>query len=245
MKKTLTVMTLLAGAMAAYSQGLVNSLDYGSSFEAHIYNVQTSAPTGNVTAYTTVYGGYTSGTEYTGNVSNDQPAADSGNAVYNTGTALTGSGFDAQLLGAANTGDALSTLSTLGNIYNFYTLPGLQGLFSGGNTTTIPGSTPGTVAEGGNGATIALAVWANSGAEGSATTLRQAQQDGYAWGISQPANVSATGGVPPTGLPVVPPPMVGVDSFSLGGSLEEVVPEPSTIVLGLMSASALLFRRRK
>ncbi len=231
-------MTLLAGAVAVYSQGTVNMVDYGSSYTFHVYSGQTTQPAGNVTAYTSTYGGYTAGIEYSGNVSNDEPPASAGNAVYNTGTALSGSGFDVQLLGAAYTGDALSSLATLGTVYHFYTTASFPGQISGGGNVAIPGSTPGSASQGGNGATIALAAWVNTGANGAATTLAAAQADGYDWGISQVVNIAATGGVssPPT-----IPPFLGIESFSLTMS----VPEPSTIALGVMGVSALLFRRRK
>jgi hypothetical protein len=239
MKKTLTVMTLLAGAVAGYAQGVVSMQDYGTAYEYHVYGPQTTAPTGAVTSYTTSYGGYASGLEYMGNVSNDQPTASEGTAVYNTGTALSGTGYDAQLLGAANTGDMLSSLSTLGSVYHFQTSPAALGwVNASGDTTAIPNSTPGTAAEGGNGATIALAAWDNTGADGAAATLLAAQQDGYAWGISEVVNIAATGGAssPPT-----TPPTLGIESFSIAVP----APEPSTIALGVMGVSALLFHRRK
>ncbi len=236
MKKTLTLVTLLAGAVAGYSQGTVSETDYGTSFQFHVYNNQTAVPQGNTTAYTVTFGGYTSGTEYYGNVSNDKPTGNSGNAVYNTGTVLSGTGFDAQLLGAAYTGDALSALSTIGSVIHFTS----TGLVTGGVTTGIPGSTPGTVANGGTGGTIALAAWANTGSLGAATSLATAQADGYNWGISQVISIASLGGTPPTGTPVTPP-YLGIDSFSIA----QTVPEPSTIALAVMGASALLFRRRK
>jgi hypothetical protein len=243
MKKTLTAITLLAGAVAGYSQGTVAVADYGeSSFIIHIYAPQTSAPTGNVTTAVMTYGGHTSGTEYMGNVSNDKPTASAGNAVYNTGSALSGTAYDLQLLGANNTGDALSALSTLGTPTTFYTSTTLAGTFKGSVSTPIPGSVPGPATDSppGTGATVALAAWATTGPDGTASTLAAAQADGYAWGISALGNVFATGGnsSPPTSAPFLP---TSIESFSIAVS----APEPSTIALGVIGASALLFRRRK
>jgi hypothetical protein len=241
MKKTLTFVTLLAGAVAAYSQGTVNTVDYGSSYTFHVYNNQTTAPTGSVTAYTVTYNGFISGTEYYGNVSNDKPTANKGNAVYDTGTALSGAGFDAQLLAAPNTGDSLSALSTLGGVLHYYTSATLIGTVTAGTTTTIPApALPGPASEGGTGGTVALAAWVNSGTLGAAATLLQAQEDNYAWGISPLSSIASLGGTPAGYTPVTPP-TIGIDSFSIALP----VPEPSTIALAVMGASALLFRRRK
>lgn len=51
---------------------------------------------------------------------------------------------------------------------------------------------------------------------------------------------TATGG---GGTPPGPPlPMIGLTAFSVAGT---VIPEPSTIALGMLGAAALMFRRRK
>lgn len=233
MKKTLVTVALLAGAVSGYSQGAVSMTDYGSSYLYHVYGVQPAAPTGNVTTDVVTYGGYTT-TEYQGNVSSDKPTSAQNTGVYSTGTALSGTAFDAQLLGLTGTGDSLSSLLPLGSVFNF-TTAGL--LNASGKAVTIPNSQPGSAAQGGTGATIALAAWAANGVDGAATSLSAAQADGYAWGISDVVSIAALGG---SSSPPTTNPTIGITSFSLGS-----VPEPSTIALGVMGASALLFRRRK
>ena len=61
----------------------------------------------------------------------------------------------------------------------------------------------------------------------------------YTWGVSEMVTTTlATGGEPPGNLPFGP---TGLTDFSLVA----VIPEPSTIALGVMGTSALLLRRRK
>jgi hypothetical protein len=60
-------------------------------------------------------------------------------------------------------------------------------------------------------------------------------------GESAPVNIAGLGGVNPTTGAIVPTPdLSGLQSFNL-----RVVPEPSTIALGVLGAAALLYRRRK
>jgi hypothetical protein len=56
-------------------------------------------------------------------------------------------------------------------------------------------------------------------------------------GESAPVTVSL-GGTPPGGAPLPPAALAGLQGFQL-------VPEPSTIALGILGAAALLLRRRK
>jgi hypothetical protein len=66
------------------------------------------------------------------------------------------------------------------------------------------------------------------------TTWDAARANNRGWGESQPVNVTLTG------APATPAPMVGLQGFSL-------VPEPSTIALGILGGLGTLFlmRRRK
>jgi len=57
-------------------------------------------------------------------------------------------------------------------------------------------------------------------------------------GESADFTVAGLGGQPASGPPLTPPNLNGLQSFAL-------VPEPSTIALGVLGAAALLIRRRK
>jgi hypothetical protein len=87
---------------------------------------------------------------------------------------------------------------------------------------TVPGFAPGTAA------TVIVRAW--QGADYATATVR---------GESAALTISALGGVnPQTGAIVPTPDLAGLVSFTL-------VPEPSTIALGVLGAAALLYRRRK
>jgi hypothetical protein len=89
---------------------------------------------------------------------------------------------------------------------------------------TVPG-----IAAGGQ-ATIVLRAW-----EGA--SFDAARTGGGLWGESSPITISL-GGTPATGAPLPDAPLAGLQGFTL-------VPEPSTMALGLLGAAALLYRRRK
>jgi hypothetical protein len=236
MKKTITAIALLAGAVTGYSQGQMTFLmDNSGNYEQAIYNVQGGT-------YLVTYGGMTV-METVGSSSIDKA---SGTTVYTApglgGTTASGTAYDAQLLLGNGSGDSIAQLSAIGGILNFYTGVANQGFAKSSATITVGGSA-------GQNVTVATAAWAvNSGGDkGAANTLAAAISDalldsgeagngGYAWGISQTGNVTlATGANPAASMPT------SVESFSLGQS----VPEPSTIALGVIGMSALLFRRRK
>jgi len=239
MKKTLTAITLLAGAVCGYSQAELNfqTAETGS-FVQSIYNqnVQNTAVAVTYNGYTVYENqGSTSGSATT-------PAqTPTGTTVYN-GAGLSGSGYTALLLGATGTGDALSQLQPLlnatGNLatLSFSTAATKAGLGQGTDTTfgsaTATSATP---------MTIAIAAWNNEG--GTVTTLLAAQEADVAnsdpWGISELANITAT--VTPTPAAA----MSTASNLNLSFNLGTEVPEPSTIALGVMGVSALLFRRRK
>jgi hypothetical protein len=226
MKKTLIIAALLAGAVSVYSQGQVDFYNFSaagtplSTLHAQIFNISTATTT------TVTYNGYTVNEEM-GDVAAGVPA---GNSVY-SGAALQNSaittGFSAQMLASTAASDTLADLSPVGTVMSFYTTAAGAGYLKGVQVVSIAG---GTVA------TIAIAAWQNTGVSGPAATLVAAQADGYAWGISDLANDPlAVSPATPTAMPT------SIESFSIGLS----VPEPSTIALGVMGASALLFRRRK
>jgi hypothetical protein len=153
----------------------------------------------------------------------------SGNtASYTSGTKLSGTAYSIQVLCGTGNGDTLAQLTPQGSTSGFNT-GGFAGLFSATVTDTMASTPAGP-------ATIALAAWQNTGTSGSALTLAAAQADNYAWGISTLANISLVAS--PTTPPAIP---AGVQSFSLGSA----TPEPSTIALGVIGASAFLMRLRR
>jgi hypothetical protein len=237
MKKTLTVITLLAGAVAGYSQ-TVTFADYSQPgyMEQQVFNTQAVQPAGSTPEQVTM-GGSTI-LEYLGSTSVDTSP---GTVVF-AGTAFSGNSFDAQVLAGAGAGDAVNTLTTLGAVEHFYTVAGTSlGMFKGNQTLTVP-------VDAGENVTVAFAAWTvnATGLLGSATTLAEAQTDtlsgdaGYAWGVSTTANLIAATGA--ENSPLMPE---SIEGFAVGTEYIGGLPEPSTIALGVMGASALLFRRRK
>jgi len=224
MKKTLILGALLAGAIGANAQGTVNFADEVNGFTMHIYGPQAS------------------GLSTSGNAENDVPA---GSTVYDAGSMVGGSGtgtglgngknVSVELYAAPGLGDAPSSLSAVSQ----YT--GTAGVKAGAIGLFIPnaiaGSDPGIPGTSAGTATVALAAWFNGG--GAYNSLAAAQAANQDWGMSSTANINGLGGVSVGGAPPPTPPAIGVQSFALSG-----VPEPSTIALGIMGASAFLLRRR-
>jgi hypothetical protein len=234
MKKTLTVITLLAGATAGYSQTAIFA-DYAQAgyMVQQVFNTQASQPAGS-TAVQVTMGGSTI-LEYQGSTAADSAA---GTVVF-TGP-LSGTTYDAQILTGTGWNDAVNTLSPLGAVEHFYTVAGTDiGLFKGSQVLTVP-------VDANNEFTVAFAAWTvnTTGSAGAATTLAAAQADeaagdpGYFWGVSTTANMTAA-----TGSELSPKLPESIEGMALG--TEVTIPEPSTIALGVMGASALLFRRRK
>jgi len=230
MKKTLTIVALLAGAVSGYSQGNVYFYNFetegGSTLKQAIYNVQ---PTANDN-YSVTYNDYTVSEEL-GSTSGSTETP-KGTTVYSgsglLGTGSTAQGFTAQLYASGIPNDTLGDLQPVGSAEAFYTGPTSAAGYLNGFWSDFVAS--GTVA------TVAIAAWQTTGTAGAATSLAVAQADGYAWGFSNLANDAlAVAPANPTPMPTT------IESFSLGQS----IPEPSTIALGVMGVSALLFRRRK
>jgi hypothetical protein len=236
MKKALTVMALLAGAASVYSQGQVSLVDYGSTTSIQVFNSQ------SVAASTTSisYGGY-NGQEEMGNSANPNLFAP-GTTSYAAGSAL-GTGYSIQLLAAAGTGDAISSLVANGPVVTtWYTAAGgdpttgFNGLWLSGANATISGVGVGS------GATVAIAAWNNEagtvGSLGAAQAANAAAPGSDPWGISATGNIASLGG-PGGGTPS------SIPGSITGFSLVAGVPEPSTIALGVIGASAFLMRLRR
>lgn len=147
-----------------------------------------------------------------------------------------GSDWTVALYGAAGANAPAATLLPLGITATF--ADGVSDATAGTWYTTANAAVPGTV-EGGS-ATVQLYAWYNAG--GTITTYAQALLDNVPTGMSAVGNVASLGGTPVGGgTPVVPATIPG----TLGNFAVTVAPEPSTIALGVMGASAFLMRLRR
>jgi len=229
MKKTLILGAMLAGAVGAQAQGTVAFSDGAGGFEIHIYAPQAASP----------------GTEVQGNAGNDQP---SGSTTYDAGSAIGGSGtgtgygngnnVSVELYGLTGAGDSLASVQA-NPLSQYVGHAGTKSAAAAGLfVDTFSGTDPGIPNTSGGVATVALAAWWNPG--GAYPTIGAAQAAGQAYGWSDTATITALGG---TGSPPAPnPSLAGLTSFSLISVTTS--PEPSTIALGIMGASAFLARRR-
>jgi len=220
-------MSLLAGATLGYSQGVVNWSDYQPANNS----VTPALPAFLIT----VWGPGTETPGTSGPVNNTSGDLPAGNATY-SGAALSGSAFEVGLYvdtsAAAVQADILSGTPTA-------TAPFLTGSdaggwdFSGGFNATVPTLASGTAVFAG------LAAWSTAD---SATSYAMALSQGVATGFEVSTGTTTLGG---GGSPPATPGTlagIGIQDFQLSTT---TIPEPSTIALGVMGASALLFRRRK
>jgi len=167
-----------------------------------------------------------------------------GHAVGGTGTSGTTDGADwtVELYGAAGSSVALASLvpAVLAGTTSTAvtaTLAGVGGAYLGQWNSGAIGDITGTVP--GGPATVAVAAWYNNGGTITSITAAQNASPAFANGFSATGNVT-TGGAPnlPAALPVL-----GNGIISTVGNVG--TPEPSTIALGVMGASAFLMRLRK
>jgi hypothetical protein len=269
MKKTLLTVALLAGTISAYSQGTVVFSDGDTDMTIHIFAPQLLTPSVEITGDQ----GNANGTA-TGGVSSDlyfNNAADggyAGGAVAGTGATgtITTGGTTVYTGGAI--GNTLSGFATPAGNYNYnngsdytvelYAAPGynvaasalspvtqyvqniVKGNASTGGTfkTASPSPDNGIPNTTGNQATIMLVAWWNDA--GTITSYAAALAGTGPVGQSPTDNITALGGLG-SGTLSTPQDMQGLESFSL----VIPTPEPSTIALGVIGASTLLFRRRK
>jgi len=136
------------------------------------------------------------------------------------GGAGVGAGFTAELLG----GPVGGTLQPLTPTATFRTSPAaaLGYINAPASAVVVPGVPAGGTAQ--------IVMRAFNGATYESSSIR---------GQSTPITVGPLGGTPPGGAPLTPPNLVNLQAF-------ELVPEPSTIALGVLGlAGALLLRRRK
>jgi len=191
--------------------------DYGSTFAIQIFTPSSAA----ASTVPVTYGGFSTVEQQGNDANNDNP----GSASY-SGTPL-GAGYDLELL-AGPAGTALANLTVVpGSLVTTWNTGSAAGYWNSTTLASIPGVT--------TTASVAIAAWNNEG--NTITTLAGAQATpNDPWGISAVATTSALGfgSQQPPFLPA------GVTSFSLG-----VTPEPSTIALGVVGASAFLMRLRR
>jgi len=255
MKKTLTLITLMAGAVGGYAQGTLAWGDYigsgGSQFTITVWSPNPSAPgvqqIGNSSTDaspnpgSTVYGGVPLGGSTTG----------SGPTAYGNGNAWTIALYASTSSTTAvtpTTGDEVvsSTFENMGGTGKSNILestaygggPGYAGAwtanFGSFNTTALPGTLTGTAGS----AQVMLAAWYSGGG----ITSYAAAVGAVPAGTSEIGMLVGLGGLNASGPPSTAPDLagIGITSFSLTS-----VPEPSTIALGVIGASAFLMRLRR
>jgi hypothetical protein len=241
MKKTITATTiaLLAGALSGYSQGQIAFYNYGGGGTLHaaIYPAQSIA----ASTYAASYGGYTAAEEVgQGTAPIEKP---SGTKTY-TGTGLQGNAYDAQLLaGPAGITSLSGTfggigLIPVGTIMHFHTQAATAGMINGTQPIVLPTE---YYFSGGDQISVAIAAWSSV-----YPSLAAAQQESFGdWGISPVEQTTQAGGL--TLAPSAPINMpTTIESFSLQWTdYIPIMPEPGTVSLGVLGASAFLFCRRK
>jgi len=262
MKKFVATVALLAGAASIYSQGQVNYSDYNpgatTGFNIHIWSPGPADPTVEVsgnstTPFTTSPSGLV-GDAPTGTVNPGYTGQLIGGAGTPPGSATLdyadGDSFDVELYAAAGNTVAAGFFSlspipgtlchladaSFGGAYAgmyFGTGNGLVTLDGTGGTPVVPGGSP---------ATFALACWFNGG--GTYPTLAAAVAGVQPWAFSPLGTENVGGGtVHPPFLPGLGDPNTlagGITSFSI-----VLVPEPSTLALFVIGASASLMSLRR
>jgi len=253
MKKTLAVLTLLAGAVSGYSQGQVYIGDYfNSDYQITIWSPQVATPgtelTGNSPATFgpgPVNGGdIPAGTQtgYTGTPLGGSATGATSPTDYANGNLWSVALYAAPYSGTLATAPLPASDLVAGTTANLYTVAGNIGLYNSTTTATIPG------VAGGSAAQLEIKAWYNG--NGAYPTYEAAA----AASPVVPTGYSTIGAETLVALPGTPADLPapgesqtlagGITSFSLTGATS-TVPEPSTIALGIMGASAFLMRLRR
>lgn len=264
MKKTLIICALVAGSLSAYSQGELTFNARQSDVYIHIYAPQLSSPSTEIVGDANSQVGvvadnyWYNGTD--ANVFNTAvntgttggPTVYTGGAIGNTHTANptaagayhynNGSDYTVELFAAAGLNVASSALQP---VTQYVTTIATSSSVGGNFKPITVASDPGIPGAANGQGTIMLVAWYNGGVtpsgQSQATLNAQliADQGGAGpWGADVPDNM---GNLYESGA-ATPPFPEGLQSFSL---VVGTVPEPSTIALGVIGASTLLFRRRK
>jgi len=164
-----------------------------------------------------------------GNSAIDTPA---GNAVY-TGVP-TGPGFEAGLyVGATPAAVTTAILSGL-PVATSAMQAGGGWDYSGSETATVP------FAPGAN-VYVAIGAWSTTTGNPTSYATALAAGDNVGFSVTSTSTLEV-GGTPSVGTPIIPSTLTGsgITDFTVGP-----VPEPSTIALGVMGASAFLMRLRR
>jgi len=248
MKKTIVILSLLAGATGGFAQS-ISLGDYTGGqypFGITVWSPQNNAQVQqmgqsavDLVSGSTVYQGVPIGGAATG----------SGPTAYGNGNA-----FTLAIYAAPGVGNAAGVAAAeAGNTPVFTSLfestggtgvgnAGTQGSDLAGAWSKNYGVATTTTLAGYTGpATFQLAAWYSGG---GMTLLLAEAANGIPYGLSAEGSVAELAGL---GTPASTPVSLGaaspaITSFSL---IENTTPEPSTIALGVLGASALLFRRRK
>lgn len=154
------------------------------------------------------------------NFSNYATASGINAPVFAPGNVKLGSAY----LGQLYAGPTADSLAPVGTAVAFKDAAGAGTGYVIGGTVTINSVTPGA------NAFIQLRAWDAAGG----TSYEAAQAAGKIYGNSATITIATGGGGSP---PATPSPLTGLASFTL-------VPEPSTLALGVLGAAALLLRRR-
>jgi len=231
MKKTVTgVLALLAGAVVVHAQGTVSMANaYGGGGPSGSY-ITVGLNPGNVLLGGSVQG-YNNAT--TANYASETAYGDNWSVELYANTGWNDA--SATLLPATSTttpsGYAIETFNNGANA-------SAAGQWYATDAAIIPNST----AFAGQNVTVQLLAWYNDG--GTITSYAAAVEAGVPTGYSATANTT-TGGLPVgAGTPVLPTalPYGALGNIDLSVA---AVPEPSTIALGVLGASAFLMRLRR
>jgi len=238
MKKTLVIVSIVAGAVGAYAQGEITWSDDQAGYTIEILSPSTATPTVEQTGQTT-YDTPSGTTAYTGGyIGGVSTGGAAGNGPGIGGTPTSGAlGINYQNAASFEVGlyldtskAALTTDILTGSPLATSTLDG--GANAGLYNTAIP--TYLTAMPIGTPVWVGIAAWYSAG--GNSTYAASVQ------GVGAQGYVEATSAVDLGGAPGQPAGLagLGLTSFSLA-----TTPEPSTIALGVIGASAFLMRLRR
>jgi hypothetical protein len=251
MKKTWTLIALMAGAAGGFAQGTVCWSDYVGDISGHggngafsidIWSPSPANPTVEQIGNAATDASPNSGTTIYNGAPRGGSANGSGPTAYGNGNAWTIALYASTssfVTVALTTADevASSTFFAMGGTGAANKLEDQAsggGGFAGGWTlnfdsaslTVLPGTTSGNAGS----AQVQLAAWYSGG---GATSYAAAVMAGLPAGTSEVGNLNGLGGANAGGPPSTTPDLsgLGITSFSLA-----VVPEPSTMVLGVIGA---------